>query len=325
VIIEKFSLKAQDAIERASRLAVKKEHRFVTPWHLLQGMLEQEGSQAEGYLTQAGVDLDLLGARIDGQLLTQPKAKLDSQQTPISREMEKVLIHAEEASSSMEDKYIGVNHIILAMLEIEDLVAAFTEAGAQKDPLTTLLKQAPKGRFQAGEMAPGEFEYLTKYARDLTERARQGELDPVIGRDGEIRLAIQVLSRRLKNNPIIIGEPGVGKTAVVEGLAQRIAEGDVPEDLKSTALLALDLGQLIAGAKYRGEFEERFKRVLDEVSDAGNIILFIDEIHTLVGAGASGGAMDASNLIKPALSRGEIRCAGATTIALMRPFLFCAG
>ena len=314
MIIEKFSLKAQDAIERASRLAVKKEHRFVTPWHLLHGMLEQDGSQAKGYLSQDGVDLDALRARIDGRLLTQPRAKLDSQQTSINREMEKVFIHAEEASSSLEDKYIGINHIILAMLEMEEILSAFTEAGVEKDKLITLLKQAPKGGFKAGEIAPDEFEYLTKYATDLTERARLGKLDPVIGRDGEIRLAVQVLSRRLKSNPIIIGEPGVGKTAVVEGLAQRIAAGDVPEDLQSAAVLALDMGQLIAGAKYRGEFEERFKRVLDEVSAAGNIILFIDEIHTLVGAGASGGAMDASNLIKPALSRGEIRCVGATTL-----------
>jgi ATP-dependent Clp protease ATP-binding subunit ClpB len=314
VIIEKFSLKAQDAIERASRLAVKKEHRFVTPWHLLHGMLEQDGSQAKRYLSQDGVDLDALRARIDGQLLTQPRAKLDSQQTSINREMEKVFIHAEEASSSLEDKYIGINHIILAMFEMEEILSAFTEAGVEKGKLITLLKQAPKGGFKAGEIAPDEFEYLTKYATDLTERARLGKLDPVIGRDGEIRLAVQVLSRRLKSNPIIIGDPGVGKTAVVEGLAQRIAAGDVPEDLQSAAVLALDMGQLIAGAKYRGEFEERFKRVLDEVSAAGNIILFIDEIHILVGAGASGGAMDASNLIKPALSRGEIRCVGATTL-----------
>jgi ATP-dependent Clp protease ATP-binding subunit ClpB len=314
VIIEKFTFQAQDAIERASRLAVKSEHRYITPWHLLHGMLEQEGSQAQNYLTQAGANLDTLGAKVDGQLLAQPKAKLESQQTPINREMEKVFIHAEEASVSMADKYIGINHVMLAMMELEELLSAFEEAGLDKDNLTTVLKQAPKGRFRAGELAPGEFEYLTKYTTDLTERARQGNLDPVIGRDAEIRQTIQVLSRRLKSNPVIIGEPGVGKTAVLEGLAQRIAAGDVPEDLQSAAVLALDLGQLIAGAKYRGEFEERLKRVIEEVTDAGNIILFIDEIHMLVGAGASGGAMDASNLIKPALSRGEIRCVGATTL-----------
>jgi ATP-dependent Clp protease ATP-binding subunit ClpB len=314
MIIEKLTLKAQDAIERASRLAVKDGHKFVTPWHLLHAMLAQEGSPAQDYLTQAGGDLGALGARIDGQLLAQPKAEVGSQETPINRAMEKVLIHAEDASTTMGEKYIGINHILLAMLEIEDLLSAIIEVGAQKDKLTTVLKQTTKGRFQAGEIAPGEFEFLTKYTMDLTERARKGELDPVIGRDTEIRQAIQVLSRRLKNNPIIIGEPGTGKTAVVEGLAQRIAAADVPEDLQSTAVLALDLGQLIAGASYRGEFEERLKRVMEEVSDAGNIILFIDEIHMLVGAGASGGSMDAANLIKPALSRGEIRCVGATTL-----------
>lgn len=314
MIIEKFSLKAQDAIERASRLAVKKEHRFVTPWHLLHGMLEQEGSQAQRYLSEAEINLEVLSAKLDGQLLTQPKAKADSQQTPINRDMEKVLINGEEAATSMGDKYIGINHIMLAMLESEEIMSALEEAGTKKEVLVAILKQAVKGGYKPGEAAPGEFEYLEKYTTDLTARARQGELDPIIGRDEEIRQTIQILSRRLKNNPIIIGEPGVGKTAIVEGLAQRIVEGDVPDNLKDTAVLALDMGQLIAGAKYRGEFEERFKRVLDEIAAAGNIITFIDEIHIIVGAGASEGSMDAANLIKPALSRGEIHCVGATTL-----------
>lgn len=321
MIIEKFTMKAQDAMENACRLAVKKGHQFVTPWHLLFGMLQQEGSPTKRYLSQANVEIDELGAKVDGQLLTQPKALVDTQQTPINRELEKVFIHAEELVSSMGDKYIGINHILLGMLETEELLAIFVEAGAQKDSLSALLKQAPKTGFKGSEQAPDEFEYLAKYSIDLTERARQGALDPVIGRDEEIRLTIQVLSRRLKNNPIIIGEPGVGKTAIVEGLALRIAQGDVPDDLKSTAVLSLDMGQLIAGAKYRGEFEERFKQVLQEVSDAGNIILFIDEIHMLVGAGASSGSMDAANLLKPALSRGEIRCVGATTLEEYREYI----
>jgi ATP-dependent Clp protease ATP-binding subunit ClpB len=314
MIIEKFTLKAQNAIELASRLAVKKEHQYVTPWHLLFGMLEQEGNLAQRYLSDADIELDALGAKIDGQLLTQPKAKLDAQQTPINRDMEKVFIHAEEAATGTGDKYIGINHILLGMLESEELLSAFTEAGAPKDKLVAILKRAPKGGYKAGEIAAGEFEYLSKYATDLTERAGLGKLDPIIGRDDEIRQTIEILSRRLKSNPIVIGEPGVGKTAIVEGLAQRIARGDVPDNLKSCAVLALDMGQLIAGAKYRGEFEERFKRVLQEIADAGNIITFIDEIHILVGAGASEGAMDASNLIKPALARGEIHCVGATTL-----------
>jgi len=200
------------------------------------------------------------------------------------------------------------------MLPGKDIAQAFSDAGTDRQELETLLTQPQKGRFTGGEEGAGDFEYLAKYTLDLTERARQGGLDPVIGRDKEVRFAIQILSRRLKNNPIIIGEPGVGKTAIVEGLAQRIVNGDVPDDMKTASILSLDMGQLIAGAKFRGEFEERFKRLLQEVIDAGNVMLFIDEIHMLIGAGGSEGAMDAANLIKPALSRGEIRCIGATTL-----------
>jgi ATP-dependent Clp protease ATP-binding subunit ClpB len=314
MIIEKFSVKAQDVIESACRLAVKKDHEYVTPWHMLSVMLEPKAHLTQTYLSQTKIDLEALGARVDGKLLTQPKAKTESQQTPINRDLERLFILAEEASVSTGEKYIGINHILLGMLKTEEIFEAFSDAGTIREELETLLKQPPRSRFSAGEGGTGDFEYLARYTLDLTERARQGELDPIIGREEEIRLAIQVLSRRLKNNPIIIGEPGVGKTAIVEGLAQRIVNGDVPDDLKPTAILSLDMGQLIAGAKFRGEFEERFKRLLEEVADAGNVILFIDEIHMLVGAGGSEGTMDAANLIKPALSRGEIRCIGATTI-----------
>jgi len=312
MIIEKFNIKSQETIESACRFAVRKGHKFVTPWHLLFALLEQKDSPAHRFLTQAGSNTDAIGAKVDGQLLTQPKADAGSQQTPISRDMERVLINAEAAADATGDKYIGINHILLGLMELEDFLGILEESGTERQNLETLLKQAPKGKFQGKEGEPGEFEYLSKYARDITERARMGELDPIIGRDDEIRLAI--LSRRMKNNPIIIGEPGVGKTAIVEGLALRIAQGDVPDDLKNEAILDIDMGQLIAGAKFRGEFEERFKRVLQEVGDAGNVIMFIDEIHMLIGAGGSEGAMDAANLIKPALSRGEIRCMGATTL-----------
>jgi len=313
VIIEKFSSKALSAVEVACRLAVKKEHSHVTPWHLLFILLEEKGSYAQNYLSQAGADLDALKVRVNSQLIAQPKAGMSSQETPINRDLERIFIHSEEFVSNMGEKYIGINHMLLGMLENDALLSSLVESGVRKDDLVKSLKETSKGQFRAGELAPGEFEYLTKYCRDITDRARQGELDPIIGRDDEIRLTIQILSRRLKNNPIIIGEPGVGKTAIVEGLAQRIVQGDVPDDLKSMVILALDMGQLIAGARYRGEFEERFKRVLDEISSAGNIIMFIDEIHMLIGAGGSEGAMDAANLLKPALSRGEIRCLGATT------------
>jgi ATP-dependent Clp protease ATP-binding subunit ClpB len=314
MIIEKFSVKAQDVIESACRLAVKRDHEYVTPWHMLSVMLKPNDDLTRQYLSHTSIDLDALGARVDGKLLTQPKGKADSPQTPISRDLEKVFILAEEASNRTKEKYIGINHIMLGMLTAEDIAQAFSDAGVDRQEIETLLKQPQKGRFSGGEEGAGDFEYLAKYTLDLTERARQGGLDPVIGRDKEVRFAIQILSRRLKNNPIIIGEPGVGKTAIVEGLAQRIVNGDVPDDMKTASILSLDMGQLIAGAKFRGEFEERFKRLLQEVIDAGNVMLFIDEIHMLIGAGGSEGAMDAANLIKPALSRGEIRCIGATTL-----------
>ncbi len=314
MIIEKFTLKAQDAIERASRLAVKKEHQHITPWHLLFGMLEQPEGPAKALLTRAKLDLETIGGRVDSRLLGQPRAKVDSQQTPINRDLEKIFIHAEEAMESLGDKYIGINHLLLGMLEKEELAAAFVEAGADKEAFALLLRQSKETGAAGGGGAGSGSEYLGQYTTDITERVRAGKIDPVIGRDKEIRQVVQVLSRRLKSNPIVIGEPGVGKTAVVEGLAHRIADGDVPDNLKEMAILALDMGQLVAGTKFRGEFEERFKRVIQEVTDAGNIILFIDEIHIIIGAGGSEGAMDASNLLKPALSRGEIRCVGATTL-----------
>ncbi len=313
MIIEKFNLKAQEAIERACRLAVEKDHGVVTPWHLLYALLEPKAGIGRQYLVQAKFDLAMLGSKVEAQLIAQPKALKNAQQTPINRDLERLFIHAEQASTGMGDKYIGINHLLMALWELEDLAVALAEAGGNKDGFKTMLEQSPKGGYKSGENT-GEFEYLAKYARDLTEMARQGSLDPVIGRTDEINLAIQVLCRRIKNNPIIIGEPGVGKTALAEGLAQRIVAGDVPKDLMGCSVLAVDMGLLIAGAKYRGEFEERFKRLLQEITDAGNILTFIDEIHNLVGAGKAEGSMDAANLLKPALARGEIRCIGATTI-----------
>jgi ATP-dependent Clp protease ATP-binding subunit ClpB len=313
MIIEKFNLKAQEAIEAACRLAVRKDHGYVTPWHLLYALLEPQNGIARQYLAQAKLDLPALGAKVDARLLAQPKALNNAQQTPINRDLERLFIHAEQASVQMGDKYIGINHLLMALWELEETAQALAEAGGDRAALKAVLEQAPKGGYQSGE-GGGEFEYLAKYARDLTQAARDGKLDPVIGRDDEIKLAIQVLCRRIKNNPIIIGEPGVGKTAIVEGLAQRIVAGDVPADLRGCSVLSVDMGLLVAGAKYRGEFEERFKRLLQEIADAGNVLTFIDEIHNLVGAGKAEGSMDAANLLKPALARGEIRCIGATTL-----------
>ncbi|SMF94707.1 ATP-dependent Clp protease ATP-binding subunit ClpB [Methylomagnum ishizawai] len=312
MIIEKFNLKAQEAIEAACRLAVEKDHGYVTPWHLLHTLLAPQNGLARQYLAEAKLDLAALGAKVDAQLLAQPKALNNAQQTPVNRDLERWFIHAERASTQLGDQYIGINHVLLSAWELPELAEALAQIGGDRDKLKTALAQAPKGGYQSGE-GGGEFEYLAKYAHDLTLAAREGKLDPVIGRDEEIKLAIQVLCRRIKNNPIIVGEPGVGKTAIVEGLAQRIVAGDVPADLRGCSVLSVDLGLLVAGAKYRGEFEERFKRLLQEITDAGNVLTFIDEIHTLVGAGKAEGSMDAANLLKPALARGEIRCIGATT------------
>jgi ATP-dependent Clp protease ATP-binding subunit ClpB len=312
MIIEKFTIKSQDAIERASRFAVKNEHKYVTSWHLLLGLLEQESSPAKRYLSDSGIDIEQLLVKLDSQLIAQPKAAAEMQTTPISRELEKTFVLAQEASVALEDKFVGINHLLLAMLEHDEIFAVLAELGGDKEVLGATLKQAVKGGFRDG--AAGEFEFLDKFCSDVTGKARAGEFDPVIGRDDEIKLTIEVLSRRRKNNPIIIGEPGVGKTAIVEGLAQRIVNGLVPDDMRDQTILDLDLGQLVAGARYRGEFEERLKRVLEEVNNAGNIILFIDEIHMIIGAGGAEGSMDAANLLKPALSRGELRLIGATTL-----------
>ena len=313
MIIEKFNLKAQEFIERACRLAVEKDHGVVTPWHLSYSLLESKTGIGRQYMVQADIDVERYGITVDAQLITQPKAFKNVQQTPINRELERVFICAEQISSRMGEKYIGIKHLLLAFWDIEELAMALTEAGGNKESFISALEQMPKSGYKSQETS-GEFEYLNKYARDLTELARQGVLDPVIGRIDEINLAIQVLCRRIKNNPVIVGEPGIGKTAIVEGLAQRIVAGDVPKDLIGCSVLAVDMGLLVAGAKFRGEFEERLKRLLQEITDAGNVITFIDEIHNLVGAGKAEGSMDAANLLKPALARGEIRCIGTTTL-----------
>jgi ATP-dependent Clp protease ATP-binding subunit ClpB len=312
MIIEKFNLKAQESIERACRLAVEKDHEFVTPWHFLYALLEQKNGIGKKYLEQAKIDIPKLTTIVEDQLLTQPKALKNAQQTPINRELERMFIHAEQASIQTRDKYIGIHYLLLALWDQKEWVEVLTQAGGNKETFIESLAQMPKSGYKSDANA-GEFEYLNKYTRDLTELARQSALDPVIGRVDEINLTIQVLCRRIKNNPIIIGESGVGKTALAEGLAQRIVAGDVPKDLVGCSVLSLDMGALIAGAKYRGEFEERFKRVLQEIVDAGNVLVFIDEIHNLVGAGKAEGSIDAANLLKPALARGEIRCIGATT------------
>jgi len=315
MLIDRFSLEAQDAIERASRLAVRRDHERITPWHILAGTLDPPaGHAARHALEHAGVDVRALTSRIEARLLSQPRAAAGSQETPLSRDLERSLLEADLLATAAGAKSIGVRELLLALLKEAEVQSALCEAGGDENGIVEALRAIPSGGFHAGERTSGEFEYLSRYTTDLTEQARLGQLDPVIGRDAEIRLTAQILCRRSKNNPIVIGEPGVGKTAVAEGMAQRIAEGKVPPALCDTALLSLDLAQLVAGAKFRGEFEERLKRVMQEVALAGNVILFIDEIHTIVGAGGAEGSLDAANLLKPALARGELRCMGATTL-----------
>lgn len=321
MLIERLTFRAQDALERASRHAIKNGHQRVASVHLLHGLASAEGSPARTWVESSGGNWAGILVKIDTMLLASPKAAADAPDTPISRGLERVFVVAEESATNLNQQYINLNHLVIGLAEDEGIRDALTECSVDLEKLALILKTVPQGGYRSGEGALGEYEYLDKYAEDLSSKARAGDLDPVIGRDKEIQQALEVLSRRSKNNPIIIGEPGVGKTAIVEGLALRIAEGSVPNDLKETSVLALDLGQLIAGARFRGEFEERLTRIMKETAAAGNVVLFIDEIHMIVGAGGSEGTMDAANLLKPALSRGEIRLMGATTQEEYRKYI----
>jgi len=343
MIIEKFSLKVLDAVDRAGRLAVKHGHRNTTEWHLLTALLQQEDTYLKRLLVSAEVDIDVLAHKVDTRLIGLPRAGSTDQTTPISRTLERVFVNAEEHAGSAAERYIRINHLMLGLLDDGDVRTMIDETGGRRHELVRALREAratPDASAQRGtgagtgtgtaaagpasangsaapqgsSAAPSpatvsaaiEGESLAKYARDLTAAARDGELDPLIGRDAEVQLAVEILCRRRKNNPILIGEPGVGKTAIVEGLAQRIVDGRVPDDLQRCRLMSLDLAAVVAGARYRGEFEERLQRILAEVAEAGNIIL-------LIGAGGQEGSMDAANMLKPALSRGQLRCMGATS------------
>ena len=314
---EKYTERARGFVQAAQNLAVREGNPQLAPGHLLKVLLDDPEGLCAGLIDRAGGQSRVAHAQVEQWLAKQPKVSGNAAQPQATRELVRLFDTAEQAAEKAGDSYVTVERLLLAFAVEKDGEAGriLTAAGVTAASLNAAINALRKGRTADNASAENAYDALKKYARDLTEAAREGKLDPVIGRDEEIRRTIQVLSRRTKNNPVLIGESGVGKTAIVEGLALRIVNGDVPESLKEKSLLALDMGALIAGAKYRGEFEERLKGVLSEVTAAeGQIILFIDEMHTLVGAGKADGAMDASNLLKPALARGELHCVGATTL-----------
>jgi ATP-dependent Clp protease ATP-binding subunit ClpB len=321
---DRFTIKSQEALEAAQRLAAERRNPQTRPEHLLAVLLEQDGGVVVPVLRKLGVDPAAVRATLSPALEALPRlANVGNEPTGGSNELAEVLRAAEDEMRELKDEYVSTEHLVLALAKSTGTTGdVLRSVGASYEALLKAVNEVRGGQRVTDQNPEDKFQALEKYGRDLTRAAADGKLDPVIGRDDEIRRVIQVLSRRTKNNPVLIGEPGVGKTAIAEGLAQRIVSGDVPEGLKDRRVVSLDIGSLIAGAKYRGEFEDRLKAVLKEVQEAGgNVVLFIDELHTIVGAGASEGAVDAANLLKPMLARGELRAVGATTLDEYRKYI----